>query len=455
MVAPQTELTDLIDALLDGRLDEPGQSRLGELLESSPEARAAYLHALAIHSELAARLEGSLAPAFPMPAGNTGSRADTLGSRPARQSAAFRWVMLAGLALMAGLSVYWLSGEQSPRGIAHAKEIKGAVFWDAGVGNLPTVLTSGARLSAGTLVVEGETASVQLLFDDGTRIVLNGDAELAFSDEGQKRLSLRRGVLNADVAPQPAGKPMIVRTPTAQMEVLGTVFALHSEGNETELHVESGRVQFRRLADGKSVTVHSRQSVAATLVATEMSPEQPRLPPTHWRQTFEVPPAVSECTWLPPLDDQPARLRAAPFVAGRRNDAPLLHHGVRAYAPAGARKELVTLTDRSIVRFRYRLEREVPLICFLNCQQPGGAFAGNFFVVLLPKSAEPPDAHGWRWATLPLVSAKACVPEKFPTAVGGLVRMLRVHSIEEDVGLEVCEIEISSPAETQTPGEQK
>ena len=58
--------------------------------------------------------------------------------------------------------------------------------------------------------------------------------------------------LNYDIAmkPQPAGKPMLIYTRSAMLEVLGTQFDIDAELQATTLNVSEGTVRVKRLSDG-------------------------------------------------------------------------------------------------------------------------------------------------------------------------------------------------------------
>ena len=61
-----------------------------------------------------------------------------------------------------------------------------------------------------------------------------------------------RGSFSARVLPQPAGNPMLIHTPSAVLEVLGTQFDVEAESKSTMLLVREGKVQVRRVGDGKN-----------------------------------------------------------------------------------------------------------------------------------------------------------------------------------------------------------
>jgi ferric-dicitrate binding protein FerR (iron transport regulator) len=431
---PSDELERLLNGLSDGLLSEDEEARLADMLRGDAAARRHYRHWMTLHAALMWDYAATAAE-------NTGAQPKTTAQRSWRKAAA----IAASLVVVVGLSLIWFpSRDQHGQTIAWVEEVQGTVSWNNGTGELPTTIEAGVRVRGGTLVLEGEDAFTQLRFDDGTRVTLNGVAELAFSDDGQKRLVLRRGTLNAQVQPQPAGRPLLVRTPTAEVEVVGTVFAMSSESNETSLNVETGTVKLRRLADGKIVAVNSRQSVVASLAATQLTPTATRAAPMHWRQAFDnAPPPAKQGRWLPAGDGLPGRLRATAYVAGRRkDDTAVIHYGVGVHPPTVGPGGFVALDQASVVRFRYRMERSVHLVCFLSCERPEGGFTGNFFLDH-PAPNTPADAQGWRVATLPVASARAIHPDKYPTPIGAQLRVLIIQTFERDVGLEVADVEIA------------
>lgn len=94
---------------------------------------------------------------------------------------------------------------------------------------------------------------VELQFPDGTRIRVDGEITLL---EG-KRVSVERGAVDAQVTKQPPGQPLVFVTPHGEAKVLGTTLRLLVEAGSTRLEVTEGRVQLKRLSDGRTVDVAS------------------------------------------------------------------------------------------------------------------------------------------------------------------------------------------------------
>jgi hypothetical protein len=113
-----------------------------------------------------------------------------------------------------------------------------------------------ALLPNDLLTLTGTNAAVITYAPEQTTLRLAPGATLKLlGGSWSKRLELRLGGIDADVAPQRPFRPMVLRTPQAEARVLGTRFTLASDTNGTRLEVFQGRVRLTRLSDGKLVNV--------------------------------------------------------------------------------------------------------------------------------------------------------------------------------------------------------
>ena len=147
--------------------------------------------------------------------------------------------------------------------LATLERVDGDVFDLAGGGR--TAVKAGHKITANAAL---ETAAkgglAVLLFDDGTRVQLEADTLAdSFQAAGGKRVTLKRGALNAQIAKQPAGEPMIFATATAEARVLGTRLTLSVTPTSTRLDVREGKVRMTRKDDGASVEVGTEHFVVA------------------------------------------------------------------------------------------------------------------------------------------------------------------------------------------------
>ena len=128
------------------------------------------------------------------------------------------------------------------------------------------VATSGFKLQAGDWLLTGTNGSVTVAFPgETTRLALGTNAEFGVvTARPGKQLKLVAGTMRASVARQSASHPMLIRTPTARAEVLGTKFELSATELTTRLRVEEGRVLFAGTNDESGVVIEATQSGVVT-----------------------------------------------------------------------------------------------------------------------------------------------------------------------------------------------
>ncbi len=126
--------------------------------------------------------------------------------------------------------------------------------------------TAGFALRAGDWVLTGADGSAAMEFPgETTRIVLGAKAEFGVvTAHPGKQLKLVAGTLTASVARQSATQPMLLRTPTARAEVLGTKFELSASKTATQLRVTEGRVLIAQKDEESGVVVETAQTATVT-----------------------------------------------------------------------------------------------------------------------------------------------------------------------------------------------
>jgi hypothetical protein len=329
------------------------------------------------------------------------------------------------------------------RPVATLTEISGSVLWSSGKGDTRADLAVGARLPAGAVETIGAMSAAQLRCDDGTLLTLGGNTEVALACAGQKRIQLKSGTLSAAVTKQPVGRPLLVRTPTAEVEVLGTLFAVSAQPEATRLDVASGSVKMRRLVDGHAVEVTAQHSAVASLDAQmPLVAGAPVMLPSQWSAPLSAPPGNGSKGAA--RAGTPAGWHGVPLMMGRRQSAPVIHHGIAVRdntQPAAG--SFVTLAEDSVLTLRWRTQRPSGLFIFIGTQQPGGAFGGN--LELKPsKLAGALEADGWRTASFPLRDFRPLQHNRTAFAGHGVSAVI-VTTYEQDASLEVADLEIGRP----------
>lgn len=242
---------------LDAQLGQEDESRLAELLQSDPQARA-FLRNVAEQAVVVAdmhRMELSGQKEANARLVRVSGQRSTDGQTkiPRSRRARWRWAM-ATVAVVLIAAVYFLRPIEKSA-IATITDAGGALRWTGDGGQVTSELQIGLPLGGGTLESLSADSWVGIEFRDGSSVTISGQSVLTISQRARKQLYLRRGRLSARVTPQPAGKPMLVHTPTAELEVLGTQFNVEAESSATVLAVNEGSVRLKRLTDGKVIEV--------------------------------------------------------------------------------------------------------------------------------------------------------------------------------------------------------
>ncbi|HVR87003.1 MAG TPA: FecR family protein [Planctomycetota bacterium] len=149
-----------------------------------------------------------------------------------------------------------------PGVVAVLRRVQGEVFvFSQSPADRTPAKPGRAILEGQAILTEGPRSLVVLDYPDHTRLEIGGDTVVRRltdeKDKTRKLVTLERGGLVADVAKQPAGKSMLLRTAHAEVAVLGTRFTLAAESEATRLQVEEGAVNFTRIDDKKTIQVRS------------------------------------------------------------------------------------------------------------------------------------------------------------------------------------------------------
>ncbi len=222
--------------------------------------------------------------------------------------------------------------------IARISGLSGPLQWTGDGGRVTYDLSAGAELSGGTIEGLASGSWFELEFNDGSTATISGNSMLTFSDHGQKVLHLKQGNLSSNVKPQPPGKPMLIYTRSAMLEVLGTQFEVEAERAATTLNVSEGKVRVKRFSDGSTVDVPARHRVVAA-ADRDMLPKP-------------VPHSVSQ--WKSELPLGPARHT---WERGRRGRMPKKRNSKRSRTPPHREKQ----STRRALAFPTATSR--PLLC--------------------------------------------------------------------------------------------
>lgn len=246
--SPFPDLDELLQRLLDGRIEPDELARLEKAILQDPEVRDYYINSLLVRAVIrrSVRATGEPSPSELIRSLSAQQAAPGL-KRSLRHSYSIAAIVVLGVLIL----VVWGLFHRGPRGPVVGRLT--GVYQAQWRGTRPRV---GDSLHAGSYHLREGLAKVEL--DKGASVLLEAPCRIELKSTNE--ITLTNGRLTALVTPQARG--FRVRTPTVLITDLGTEFGViaHADGS-TEAHVLKGRV---------SLTLDSaRSSQTAPLVVDE------------------------------------------------------------------------------------------------------------------------------------------------------------------------------------------
>jgi hypothetical protein len=261
----QTELGELIHAVCEDRQSDAESGRLEVLLRGDAAAQAFYLKHVHLHGclrwDLGQAVEHDAVKAMKERFGPPSSPVTPVLARSGHDPRRLGWLAAAVLLLSLGGFWMWSMRVAEPPGESFAvlsQTVDAA--WEAGAPAPPL----GGRLGQGTLRLKAGLAQID--YDDGTRVTLEGPAEIDLVAVDRARL--RHGQVMARVPAQSAG--FSLETPAWQVDKPDTTYGVAVEPDgAAELCVFQGQVEVtparqkakrQRLAEGKAARLDPDQT---------------------------------------------------------------------------------------------------------------------------------------------------------------------------------------------------
>ena len=440
-MSPNDSQHELLLHYLDGRVTPEERLRVAELLRSDAAARG-FLRAVSEQAVMVADLERIAA-----------GREEALHPRQAAAEQrrkivpvnfrAWQW-RVAAAAVLVLLTVFAFQFRQNAKpGIARVSKVTGSSQYFGSKGKVENALTAGTSLGAGdTLETRSCDAWIELKLRDGSTLTIAGNATLRLLDEeaGGKQFELSQGSLWANPAAGATGEPVLIQTPTMAVEVRGAQFDLQTSPTESIVRVNEGYARVKRNLDGSVIAVTKGQQVATALGRKEplVATAQPA-PINHWACDLGQVPEVILGRWLPPTDQQRARLGAEPLLWPISEHDSLMLYAVALAAWKSSEHPVVLHAD-SKLRFRGRTERAQMVRFGFSAQKIRGVFAGKFEVDIPPASLGP---AGETWEVeLPLANFRPLHTHLAASPEGLELTDVYALTINDDAGLEINHIEL-------------
>ena len=243
------ELSELCNALVDGRIDDAQKARLSNLLEGSEEARRVYVRLMGLSASLysyASELQVEAPDAPPSSARVIRLAAWSFGSLAAAAS-----IILA----------LWLSHRPQPAAVSvetRPEEYIARLTGSKDCRWTQTALPSGASLSKGQRL-EIASGYAEITFDSGAQVVIEGPASLELNSAWQA--TLNKGTAKASVPPEAIGFEL--SSAAVNITDLGTEFTMIADGGgSADVLVLKGEVEASpsHAEDERKIVLRQNQS---------------------------------------------------------------------------------------------------------------------------------------------------------------------------------------------------
>ena len=453
------QLRALAREYADGTITADQLNQLEELLRNDAEARDVYLQELNLITGLEDLSLDTAGQSL-----EDVVKKDPWGHR--RQSILWSGVAVTAAAILIGFGLFWQTPTNAEIGSLTA--LNGQVRWTGNDGRLNDSPSLGMPLPGGTLELLTADAWATFEFTDGSIVTLAGESEAVISEQARKELHLRNGRLSADIVQQTAQQPMLVRTSSAELEVLGTQFNVAAQNVATTLAVNKGRVRLKRITDGREVEVQANQSVTASLENQNDLPLNERIAPASvWTSDLQA--DVVKGKWLSNLWVYGAQLKnkikqgelteeeasAAYKKAASLDKAtgsvwamPTEFGALVVLSPARSAEEPIQITEKTRIRVQGRSHTRKPFAVGFSTYRPDGGFSGKYQTQITV--AELKDGEGYFDLDLPIKRFQNDTAQASSPLGNELVDWWCVSSSSSDK-IEITAVEARVESEPATP----
>lgn len=354
-------LESLMAAYLENRASEAEQAELLKQLEQHPELCEKLREQMLADHLLATQARPALDPevilrAIPSQRGQLSGRVMVRIEPRSRwkqwlirhhnRVAAVAFLMISALVLL-----FYSRSSNAPSGtvLAQITSVQGEAKLKRD--QTTTQLLTATPLFRGDTLELGPTGLASLAFSDSTVVALSAGAVFTVSNSGEMqtmRPHLQHGTLEATVAKQAPGEPMIFSTPLGTAEVLGTVLKLAVREDLVALQVLEGRVRLKSGSGTESRDVSAGQG-------GELRPGRMRWFYTEQRDPLDWP-FASHSPWNRPLGSGAKFSEAStpefPLTRGAKANIFEYSHPVFKAAPTDPERPLAQRSGTKIFNLR-------------------------------------------------------------------------------------------------------
>lgn len=402
-------LDPLLSKLVEESITAEELAELESLLDGDREAQLRYLSYSMLHANLRdarPHLRG---------AGGGAAVSAAAGRRSWRPLAA---LLGAAAALAVVLAFFLKPDPREPTRVASLIDLNGPIAWtEGGVGEIRHLKEEdiGENLPSGRLEAFAAGTWAKFELSDGTTLEVSGHSVLSFSDG---EIDLRRGDLSVD-----AKSPIRLKTPSAEIEVLGTQFNVGAHSTSTRVTVNEGLVRIRRLADGQLLDVPANHFA---IVALERESEFRARPRKKFAETWTC--SLRRDMLRGDLKGGAIHAHTHLWQGGPDHPEPAILLHTIVLDPSAGGLPPVLVSEGARLRFRGKVEREIPVGFGFTTYRAGGGVSGKYSVM----RKIPAGKFEIELPVEDYVRTRDIFPE---SSIGQEIHYLWIQTVEEDAGL--------------------
>lgn len=248
----QQDFEKLLAAYFEGELDDDELVKLVEAIRQTPGHRRRFQRELRLHTLMRESASVLLEE-------KGADKLLPIASEPRRVA----WWQVASVAAALILGVFLLqsvwnqSAKTNLAGVGHClhvSESNEAIVWRDGVSS---ELTGKTTLQAGDRIESKNQGQASLKLDGIGILTLQDRTELVvLPADDPAKVVIQKGLVLIDADKrEPGTPPILIRTPKAEIEIMGTVFALEVISTATRVRVHEGQVRYADRSSKQSVEV--------------------------------------------------------------------------------------------------------------------------------------------------------------------------------------------------------
>lgn len=264
LTPPQGTALDF-DALalmhLDGALDPVQHEDFSRQVASDPFKAMRLAEIAELHAAMGELGRTSMAPTI-RPASSVSTRSHRRAARGRRKHIMPAWGMAAAALLAVGIAIGALALAWSPATPDVLHVTQGSVIRENKAGRM-RVSHGAVPLQPGDRLLVNGSTTARITTTHGDRLDLNNGTHLSWASNGAT-VNLLAGSFTAEVTPRTSDAPFRVRTPKADLTVLGTRFTVQADEGLSLLAVDHGRVRLTNRDDARHVEVAAQQVTVTT-----------------------------------------------------------------------------------------------------------------------------------------------------------------------------------------------